>query len=127
MVRKLVMGSLIAALLVVGGLTVGCGSDPFVGTWGVDDPMPGTERLEMVITKDGETYTVDPTAGIEDARKVEAQKDGDELVGTVAIEEMTIELRFVPGEEADTLDLKLTGRQEGKPSVSFDFTLQRKQ
>lgn len=125
MVRSMILGSLVAALLIAGVLCVGCGGDPFVGTWGVDDPMPGTERLEMVITRDGDPYTVDPTAGIEDARKVEADREGDDLVGTVTVEDMTIELRFTPGEETDTLDLKLTGRQEGKPTVSFDFTLRR--
>ncbi|MBM3147965.1 MAG: hypothetical protein FJ000_08765 [Actinobacteria bacterium] len=57
MVRRLVLGLLAAVLLGTAALCVGCGEDPFVGTWGVDDPMPGTDRLEMVITRDGDTYT----------------------------------------------------------------------
>lgn len=70
-------------------------------------------------------YTVDPTAGIEDATKVQANREDDDLVGEVTIEEMTIELLFTPGEKAETLDMTLTARQEDKPTVSFDFTLQR--
>lgn len=126
MMPRMLVGWLVAALLAGGALVAGCGGDPFVGTWGVDEPMPGTDRLEMVITKDGDAYTVDPTAGIEDARKVDAKMEGDDLVGTVKLDQgMTVELRFTPGSEADTLDMQLIGRQEGKPTVTFDFTLAR--
>jgi len=125
MIRAGLVGCLAVLLVGVAGLLGACGEDRFVGEWGIDSPMPGTDRLAMTITRDGDVYTVEPTAGIEDAQPVPAKMVGDDLVGMVTIEEMTIELHFMPTDDADTLDLELKGRQEGKPTVSFDFTLQR--
>jgi hypothetical protein len=124
----LLLGLLLPVLVAAAaGLVAACGggTDKFVGSWAVDNPMPQTKRLAMTITKDGDTYSIDPTEGISNARTVTAKVESSELVGTVDISGGSLELRFKPGSDADKLDITMTLTPSSGAKASFSFTLQR--
>ena len=121
--RRVLAAGVVAALL---ALAVGCGEDPFVGTWRTSDPS--MESVRLVIEKPSDGYraffvsekpkvTMGPFA---------AQRSGYELaIPDLGVVEQTLTydpdsghltLKTVP--EATGLDFKLVSRSTSHPPVA---------